>query len=257
MIFVPKIIGFICNWSLPPGVDKIRPSIIHGYPKIRIVQVICVGGIEPAIILETFTKGADGVIVIGCRPPDCHFVEGNLQAERKIKMLKKLLLRIGLEPERLKLDWAYVSEAERFTKIIDDFRNEVTVLGSSPLAGEKPDKNILAGIVAAKKVTEDSRLRILVGVEKELVEEGNVYGEKVGQDEYDKVIDESIEAEYVRSRIHLLVKNKPISVVGIAKDLGLNPKNVLRHIVILRRRGLIALDRIEGENPIYASLEVT
>jgi F420-non-reducing hydrogenase iron-sulfur subunit len=256
MMFRPKIIGFICDWSLPTEVDLTIPSRIHGYPKIRIVRVMCVGRIDPVIVLETFAKGADGVLVIGCRPPDCHYIEGNLQAERKIKMLKKLISQTGLEPERLRLDWAYAFEIERFANIIDDFRNQVTALGPSPLAREKPDENILAGIMAAKAVAGDSRLRTLVGREMKLIDEGNVYCEKVEQEEFDRVMDESIDAEYVRSRIHLLVKDKPMSVEGLAKHLGLDPKNVLRHVVVLRQRGLIALDRIEGEDPLYIALEV-
>jgi len=255
-MFRPRIIGFVCNWSLPLGVDFASTGTIYGYPKIHIVRVMCIGRIDPVIVLETFAKGADGVLVIGCHPPDCHFIEGNLQAERKIKMLKKLISRIGLEPERLRLDWAYASEIERFAKIINDFRNQVTALGPSPLAGKKPDKNILANIMAAKAVAGDSRIRTLVGRERNMIEEGNAYGEKVGQEEFDQMIDDSIDAEYVRSRIHFLVKDKSMSVEGVAKHLGLEPKNVLRHIVVLKQRGLLALDRIEGEDPLYIALEV-
>jgi F420-non-reducing hydrogenase iron-sulfur subunit len=256
MMFRPRIIGFVCNWSLPLEVDFAITGTIYGYPKIHIVRVMCIGRIDPVIVLETFAKGADGVLVIGCHPPDCHFIEGNLQAERKIKMLKKLISRTGLEPERLRLDWAYASEIEVFAEIINDFRNQVAALGPSPLAGKKPDKNILANIMAAKAVAGDSRLRMLVGRERNMIKEGNAYGEKVGQEEFDQVIDDSIDAEYVRSRIHFLVKDKSMSVEGVAKHLGLDPKNVLRHIVVLKQRGLLALDRIEGEDPLYIALEV-
>jgi coenzyme F420-reducing hydrogenase delta subunit/predicted transcriptional regulator len=216
---------------------------------------MCIGRIDPVIVLETFAKGADGILVVGCHPPDCHFIEGNLQAELKIQMLKKLISQTGLEPQRLRLDWAYASEIERFAKIIDDFGNQVAALGPSPLAGEKPEKNILVDIMAAKTVAGDSRLRTLVGRESELIEEGNVYGEKVEQEKFDEVMDESINAEYVRSRIRLLMEEKPMSVEEVAEHLGLDPKEVLRHVVVLRQRGLIALDRIEGENPLYIALE--
>jgi len=256
-MFRPKIICFVCNWSLPPEVDIASTRTLYGYPKIHIVRVMCIGRIDPIIVLETFAKGVDGVLVIGCHPPDCHFIEGNLQAERKIGMLKKLISRTGLEPERLRLDWSYISEIKRFAKIIDDFRNQVMVLGSSPLAGKKPDENILAEIMAAKAVAGDSRLRTLVGREKKLIEEGNVFAEWVEQEEFDEVMNESIDEEYVRSRIHLLVKDKPMSVGGLANHLGLDPKKVLRHIVVLKQRGLVALDRIEGEDPLYVALEVT
>ena len=254
-MFKPKIVGFICNWSRPEEVNFTSSSTIPGYPKILAMRVMCIGRIDPVTILETFVQGADGVLVIGCHPPDCHYVEGNLQSELKIKMLKKLISRTGLNPERLQLDWAYPNEIERFVKIVNDFRAQIIVLGASPLAGEEPDEKILAGIRAAKVAAGDSRLRTLVGREKILIEDGNVYGEKLGQEEFDEMMDESINAEYVRSRIHLLVKDKPSSVVGLANYLDLNPKNVLRHIVMLRQRGLIALDRIEGDDPIYVALE--
>lgn len=255
-MFVPKIIGFTCSWSFPQDVDIVSPSAISGYPKIRIVRVMCVGRMDPVILLETFAKGADGVMVIGCNPSDCHFVTGYLQAERKIRMLKKLISKTGLEPERLRLEWAYATETERFTEIIDDFRHQMIVLGPSPLGGKEPDKNILAAIMAAKTVAEYSKLRTLVGRERNLIEEGNVYGEKVRQEEFDDVLDDAIDAEYVRSRIRLLVKEKPMSVEALANHLSLDPKNVLRHIVVLRHRGLVALDRIEGVNPLYTTLEV-
>jgi F420-non-reducing hydrogenase iron-sulfur subunit len=256
MTFRPKIIGFICNWSLPTEVDLTSPDKIRGYPKIRIVRVMCVGRIDPAIVLETFAKGADGVLVIGCHPPDCHYVEGNLQAERKIEMVNKLLLLTGLESERLRLGWAYASEIEHFAKIINDFRRELTSLGPSPLAGESPDTDILLNIKAAKAATEDFRLRVLVGREKELIEDGNVYGEEVSQEEFDEITDEAINAEYMRNRIYLMVKKEPLSVKDLSKHLDVDSRTVLRHIVMMRQRGWVTVDRVEGTSPLYTALEM-
>jgi F420-non-reducing hydrogenase iron-sulfur subunit len=255
-MFRPKIIGFICNWSLPTEVEMTTTSTVQGYPKIRVVRVMCVGRIDPAIVLETFAKGADGVLVIGCHPPDCHYTEGNLQAERKINMLKKLISRTGIEAERLRLEWTYPSEIERFAKIIGDFRNRVTALGPSPLAGERPDTNVLLNVKAAKAVAEDFRLRVLVGRERELTEKENVYGERVSQEEFDKVLDAAIEAEYLRSKIYLLVRKGPMSVIDLSELLGVDPREVLRHIVVMRSRGLLTLDRMEREDPLYVALEV-
>jgi len=255
MMFMPKIIGFVCNWSLPVGVDIASSGPIHGYPKIRIVRVMCIGVIDPSIVLETFAKGADGVLVIGCHPPDCHYMEGNLQAERKIKMLKKLISRTGLEPERLELDWAYASEIERFTKIISDFRNQVTALGQSPLARERLDTDILTNIKAAKAATEDFRLRLLVGREIELTEKENMYGEKMSQGEFDKMIDSTIETAYLRNKIYLLVKNRPLSIRELSKRLNLDPKVVLHHMVVMKQEGLVAFSEVKGTTPLYTALE--
>ena len=256
MMYRPKIIGFICNWSLPTEVDITSTSRMQGYPKIRIVRVMCVGRIDPAIVLETFAKGADGVLVIGCHPPDCHYIDGNLQAEREIKMLKKLISLTDLEPERLRLDWAYASEIERFAKIIDDFRNQVTMLGPSPLAGERPDTDILQNINAARAAAEDFRLRVLVGRERELTEKENTYGEKISQEEFDSLLHEIVEAEFIRHKIHLLTKEKPMSVKEIAAITNMKPALVLRHIVNMRRKGMITLDHVDRTTPLYKALEV-
>jgi len=255
MMFKPKIIGFICNWSLPKEIGRVSSSRIYGYPKILIVRVMCVGRIDPAIVLETFAKGADGVLVIGCPSPDCHYIEGNLQAEQKINMLKELISLTSLEPERLRLDWAYPSEVELFAKIIDDFRKQVTVLGPSPLAGERPDTNILLDIKAAKAATEDFRLRVSVGRESELTEKENVYGEKISQEEIDALLYEIIRAEFIRHKIHLLTKEKPMSVKEIASITNMKPALVLRHIVNMRRKGMITLDHVEKMTPLYKALE--
>jgi len=255
-MFKPRIIGFVCNWSLPEEVNIESTIRIHGYPKIRIVRVMCIGRIDPAIALETFAQGADGVLIIGCHPPDCHYIEGNLQAERKIKMLKKLISLTGLEPERLQLGWAYASEDERFAKIINDFRNQVTILGPSPLVRERPDTDILLNIKAAKAAAEDFRLRDLVGRERELTERENIYGVKVSQEEFDSLLHEIIEAEFIRNKIHLLTKEKPMSVKEIAAIINMKPALVLRHIVNMRRKGMITLDQVEKRNPLYKALEV-
>jgi len=255
-MYEPKIIGFICNWSLPTEVDTTSTGRVHGYPKIRIVRVMCVGRIDPAIVPEIFAKGADGVLVIGCHPPDCHYIDGNLQAERKIKVLKKLISLTGIEPERLRLDWVYASEIERFAKIIDDFRNQIKVLGSSPLAGERSDTNILLNLNAARAAAEDFRLRVLVGREMELTEKENIYGEKISQEEFDALLHEIVETEFIRHKIHLLAKEKPMSVKEIAAITNLNPALVLRHVVNMRRSGMITLDHVEKTTPLYKALEV-
>lgn len=255
MMFMPRIIGFVCNFGLSREVDIPKTIKIRGHAKIQIIRVMCVGRIDPVIVIETFVQGADGVLIVGCHPPDCHFVDGNLQAERKIKMLQKLILRTGFEPERIRLEWVYTSEIERFATIVNDFRIQIAALGPSPLAGKKPDKKIWADLMAAKAVAADSRLRTLVGREKSLVEDANVYGDKVWQEEFDKVMNECIDLEFTRRRIHLKLKDEPMSVEELAQHLRLDPKKVLRHIVVLKQRGLLALERIEGIDPIYVALE--
>jgi len=254
--FEPKIVGFLCNWCSYAGADLAGVSRISYPTNIRIIRLMCSGRVDPVFVLETLAEGADGVMVMGCHPGDCHYMEGNLHAERKIKMLKKLIARTGLEPERLRLEWVSAAEGERFAELVKEFTNQIKALGPSPLAGEKPDPVILENILAAKSTAEDFRLRVLVGREKELIEKGNVYGEKTAQEEFDKTIDEAIQTEYIRNKIYFVVRREPQSVKELSKRLDLDPQVVLRHIVVLRRRGMVTVDRVDGTTPSYAALEV-
>lgn len=256
MIVRPKIIGFICNWSLPREFNTTNISKLEGHPKMHMIRLTCIGRIDPVIILDAFAKGADGVLLIGCHPPDCHFIEGNLQAERKIKTLKDLMSLTGLEPLRLHIDWAHRSETEHFVKIINDFRNQIIALGLSPLAKEKPNTNILLNMEAAKAAAENFRLRALIGKEKELVEGENVYGERTPPNEFFSLLHETIETEFLRCKIHLLTKERPLSVKKIAAITELKPASVLDHIVELRKKRMVILDHVDKNTPLYKALEV-
>lgn len=256
MTFEPRIVGFLCNWCSYAGADLAGVSRISYPPNIRIIRLMCSGRVDPVIVLETLAQGADGVLVTGCHPGDCHYVEGNYQCELKIGMLKKLIAYTGLEPERLRLEWVSASEGTRFAEVVKEFTNQIKTLGPSPLAGERPDMEILGRILAAKAAAEGFRLRVLVGREREIIEKQNAYGEKTSQEDFDEVMDDAIRAEYIRNRIYLLSKKEPLSVKELAKRLNLDPAEVLRHIVIMRRRGSIAVERIEGTSPLYAALEV-
>jgi F420-non-reducing hydrogenase iron-sulfur subunit len=254
-MFSPKIIGFVCNWSLPPEMETASPKL-RGRPKMHVVRVLCAGRIDPVIVLDTFAKGADGVLIIGCPKPDCHYVEGNLQAENRVKILEKLLALTGLEPRRLGLNWAYSTDIEPFAGIVDDFRNQVMQLGTSPLAGKQPDKEILLNVLAAKNAVSDFRLRVLAGREKELTEARNVYGETIPQGELDELLDDIVKEEFIHHKIHLLTKQRPLSVKELAAATDQKSARVLCHIVDMRRKGMIALDHVEETTPLYKALEV-
>jgi len=254
--FEPKIIGFLCNWCSYAGADLAGVSRMQYPPNIRVVRVMCSGRIDPIIPLEVFIRGADGVIVLGCHPADCHYVEGNLYEERKIKMLKKLLTLTGLEPERLRLDWVSASEGQRFAQIVTEFTEQIRELGASPVSGKTPNKNILENLHAARNAAADFRLRVLVGRERELTEKCNVYDEKMSQEEFDSLLSEVAEGEFVRQKIHLLTRIQPLSVKALAEATGLNSAAVLKQIVDMRRRNMITVDHIEGQTPLFAALEV-
>jgi NADH-quinone oxidoreductase subunit E len=252
--FDPKIVGFLCNWCSYAGADLAGVSRFQYPPNIRIIRVMCSGRIDPYIVLEAFAQGIDGVFIGGCHPGDCHYLEGNYQAERKIKMTKQLVKKAGLEPERLRMEWVAASEGERFAKLMREFPEQIRSVGPSPLSGDKPDEKLLANINAAKEAALDFRLRAIVAKERKIVEEGNVYDEKKTQEEWNEFMEDAIEAEFERKRLLGLIKEAPMSVKDLAKEINLSTDRILDHVVFLRRRNQLALDSIDGFTPKYISI---
>jgi len=138
--FEPVILAFLCNWCSYAAADSAGTGR-KPYPAgVRVVRVMCSGRVEPQFVLEAFSKGADGVLVCGCHPGDCHYIEGNMKAERRAVMLKKLLGQFGIEPERFRLEWVSASEGDRFVEIATAMSDQVRKLG--PL--ELDSKPVLA-----------------------------------------------------------------------------------------------------------------
>ena len=134
IVFEPKIIGFLCNWCSYAGADLAGVSRLHYPPNIRIIRVMCSGRVDPSFILEAFCKGADGVLIAGCHlPSDCHYVSGNFKAQRRVLMTKVLLEKMGIEPERLRLEWISAAEGGKFAEVIEQMTNELKRLGPNPL----------------------------------------------------------------------------------------------------------------------------
>jgi len=254
--FEPRIIGFLCNWCSYAGADLAGVSRIQYPTNIRAVRVMCSGRIDPTIPLEVLKQGADGVIVLGCHPGDCHYSEGNLYEERKIKMLKKLIALTGLEQGRLRLEWVSASEGQRFAKVVTEFTEQIRKLGPSPLSGSKPNQKILENLQAAKDAASDFKLRVLVGRERELTEKCNAYKGKIPQEEFDSLLDETVEAEFARHKIYLLAKDEPVSVKALAEAIEMKPADVLKQVVAMRRLNMITIDHVEGTTPFYKALEV-
>jgi F420-non-reducing hydrogenase iron-sulfur subunit len=254
--FEPKIIGFLCNWCSYAGADLAGVSRLQYPSNIRVVRVMCSGRIDPVIPLEVFAKGADGVIILGCHPGDCHYSEGNLYEERKIKMLKKLLALTGVGSDRLELEWVSASEGQKFAQMVTEFTDHIKKLGPSPVSGKNPNPKVLENLQAAKNAASDFRLRVLVGRERELTEKSNVYKERISQEEFDSVLDSAVEAEFIRHKIHLLTRDRPLPVKALAEATELKPAEVLKQIVAMRRRNMITMDHVEGTTPFFKALEV-
>ncbi|MFZ5942967.1 MAG: hydrogenase iron-sulfur subunit [Bacillota bacterium] len=127
--FEPKILGILCNWCSYAGADLAGTSRMKYPANIRIVRVMCSGRVEPTLILKAFQQGADGVLVSGCHPGDCHYVDGNIKTLRRTPLIAKLLTQIGIEPERFKQVWVSASEGEKFGKIVEQMVEDIRKVG--------------------------------------------------------------------------------------------------------------------------------
>ena len=129
MNWEPKIVGFLCNWCSYRGADLAGTSRIKYAPNVRIIRVMCSARVEPSFILKAFQFGADGVLVLGCHPGDCHYVEGNYKTMRRMPLLRKMLAQMGIEEDRVKLDWVSASEGDRFAAVVNEITEKVRALG--------------------------------------------------------------------------------------------------------------------------------
>jgi len=128
-VFEPKIVAFLCKWCSSAGSDLAGVSRMEYPPNVVPIQVMCSGSVSPLYILSAFNKGADGVLVSGCHPGDCHYIKGNFYARRRIALVKRLLEFIGLEPQRFQMSWVSAAEGTKYTQIIKDFVQELKPLG--------------------------------------------------------------------------------------------------------------------------------
>ena len=143
--FEPRIVAFFCNWCTYLAADLAGTSRMKYAPNVRVVRVMCSGRVDPQFVLDAFAHGADGVLIGGCHPGDCHYQEGNYKALRRYRLLKRLLGQMGIEEHRLRLEWISASEAERFRWVMNDMVEQVRALGPLHLP---PSREVFAEEVA-------------------------------------------------------------------------------------------------------------
>jgi F420-non-reducing hydrogenase iron-sulfur subunit len=147
--FEPVIIGFTCNWCSYRAADLAGTARVKYPPNVRLLRLMCSGRLDPTFVLQALAGGADGVLITGCHPGECHYLEQNLKALRRFHLLRRTLVQLGLEPERVQLVWASAAEgarlAEHFRRIVEEIR----ALG--PL--DWPGRETLAQAAPAGEVT--------------------------------------------------------------------------------------------------------
>ena len=133
--FEPRIVAFCCNWCSYAGADLAGVSRFQYPPNARIVRVMCSGRVEPQFILRAFELGADGVLVAGCHIGDCHYISGNEKAEKNVARTRELISLLGIDPNRLRLEWISASEGAKFSETMREFTEALRSLGPSKLKG--------------------------------------------------------------------------------------------------------------------------
>ena len=127
--FEPTIIGFLCRWCSYTGADLAGTSRVKYPPNMIPLKVMCSGRVDPSLVLKALADGADGVLILGGHPGDCHYHEGNHKTMRRVPMLKSVLQQYGIDPARVRLEWVSASEGDRFAEVVHDFTEEIRALG--------------------------------------------------------------------------------------------------------------------------------
>lgn len=241
--FKPTIVGFLCNWCCYGGADLAGVSRFQYPPYLRVIRLMCSGRVDLQFIFRTFAKKADGVFIGGCHLNDCHYnPEGNYDAMGNTLMAKRILEKLGVNPERLRLEWVSAGEGVRFAEIMNDFSAKVKSLGplgsseGFPVAELASRLQVAEELVPYIKLVERERLRVPVRTE-----EG--YKQFFGSERFDRLFDELILDKLVMSRIMGLVRKRPLQAHEIPGDLDLDPAEVARHLRQLTERGLLKFDR--------------
>jgi F420-non-reducing hydrogenase iron-sulfur subunit len=134
--FEPRVVAFLCNWCSYAGADNAGIARMASPANILPIRVMCSGRVSPEMILRAFRSGADGVLVLGCHIGECHYTSGNHRTAKRIPLVRNLLGYVGINPERLRLDWVSAAEAPKFARVTKEFVQAVRELG--PLSGEVP-----------------------------------------------------------------------------------------------------------------------
>jgi coenzyme F420-reducing hydrogenase delta subunit len=208
---------------------------------------MCSGRIDPAFIPRALLAGFDGVMILGCHPGDCHYLSGNLQAERKMTFLRKLLASEGIGEGRLILDWVSAGEGQRFAELVGSFTEQIRTLGPLSLTEEREGT-----LKAIQTSLEGEKIRWMAGKAAELMEKENVYGERSDPERVKEVLETTVRDELRKNRILRFLDAGPLTAKEISGRLGIPLKETLPHLVALVGEGRIGFDPSEeSRQPRY------
>jgi F420-non-reducing hydrogenase iron-sulfur subunit len=137
MEFEPNIVAFVCNWCTYAGADLAGTSRFSYPPNIRLVRVMCSSRFNPAFIVNALLQGADGVLISGCHPGECHYVSGNYLARRRLVLLRRFLEHLGIHPDRLRMSWVSASEGAKWAEVVKEVTADIKALGPNDIKRER------------------------------------------------------------------------------------------------------------------------
>lgn len=239
--FKPIIVGFLCNWCCYGGADLAGVSRFQYPPYLRVIRLMCSGRVDLEFIFRAFAKNADAVFIGGCHLSDCHYnPEGNYDALGNSLIAKRILENIGVNPDRLRLEWVSAGEGTRFAEVMNEMGAKIKSLGPLGSSEGKEIAELHAGLQAATdlvpyiKLVERERFRL-----KERTEEN--YHKLFGSAEFDKLFKELILDKLTMSRIMGYARPQPVAATEIAVGLHLPAADVVRHLDLLAQRGMVKL----------------
>ena len=240
--FKPIIVGFLCNWCCYGGADLCGVSRFQYPPYLRVIRLMCSGRVDLEFIFRAFAKKADGVFIGGCHLGDCHYnPEGNYDALGNSFVAKRILEDIGVNPERLRLEWVSAGEGTRFADVMNEFGAKIKSLGPFGSSEGRDVADLADGLEAATqlvpyfKLVERERFRV-----PKRTEDG--YREFFASKDYDPLFKALVLDKLSLARIMGAVRGGSSSAAEIAQKLHLDVAEVIRHLELLSQQGMVKID---------------
>lgn len=246
--FNPKLLGMICNWCCYGGADLCGVSRLQYPPHIKLIRVMCSARVDLAHVFRAFSNGVDGMFIGGCHINDCHYItNGNYNALGMVRICKKLLEYIGVNPDRLRLEWVSAGEGVRFASVMNEFSPKIQKLGplgtSEGLTADELKFRLdsVIKLIPYIKLVERERLRAPLTLRTSPDPEA-AHHEFYGSDGFNRLFDETIVEKLALNRILMLLREKPLTTKEISERFNLRSSDVARYLKNSSRYGFVWYD---------------